>query len=335
MPKKGNPGGVKKPEEKPEIEAPAVVIKPRRVAILGTTPSRMSGPIDDPDWEIWTIGPGGMNEHRWDRLFESHGEWPETFKDYLNQLSNIPLPQQVYTIYPMKARMERWAKKLGKDDAWLADAIKGDWSSNIVIDRDALFERHRRMWFSSSISYAVALALEEGVPEFGLWGIDLESGEEYISQHAGCVHFLELARHLGATVHMPKGCGLLRDVTPYPDRYETLLALTFEKKRSWLQHVLAENEPEYEGLIMMTHRTEGVLLRQRELMELASADPEEFQKQLSPEKALEFEKALAQYNEQQGQMASQINHLKGELNATEYYQRTFVFNMVDPDSVIS
>ena len=36
----------------------------RKIAIFGTTPSRMQGPINEKDWEIWTIGPGGKDVHR-------------------------------------------------------------------------------------------------------------------------------------------------------------------------------------------------------------------------------------------------------------------------------
>jgi len=310
--------------------------KQRKVAILGTTPSRMEAPLQDEDWEIWTIGPGGMDLHRWDRLFEIHGTWPVEFKDYLNHLSKVDKcpftgrPQHVYTVYPMSARIHDWAATSEKDEKWLAENIEGKWKNNIVIDRETLFEKHRRMWFSSSISYCIAMALEEGVTEMGLFGIDLESGEEYISQHTGCAHFLDLARHLGVNVHLPTGCGLLRDLNPYPDRYETHLALTLEKKHDYLAHLLRSQEPEYEGQKMMVFRTEGVLLRTRELMDLAAKDPNELGKQLSPEKAQEIEKVLGQHNDKLGALAANINHLKGEQSATQYYRRMYCWGMLEP-----
>jgi hypothetical protein len=310
--------------------------KQRKVAILGTTPSRMEAPLKDDDWEIWTIGPGGMDLHRWDRLFEIHGSWPEEFADYLNSLSSrgkdphSGRQQYVYSVYPMSARMHDWAASNGKDEKWLAEKIQGDWKNNVVIDRESLFEKHRRMWFSSSISYCIALALEEGVREIGLFGIDLESGEEYISQHTGAAHFLDLARHLGCDIHMPVGCGLSRDLSPYPDRYETHLAQTLEKKHAYLDHLIKTQEPEYEGQKMMVFRTEGVLLRTRELMEIFSRDPNALQKELHPEKLLEYERILGQHNEKLGQMAGSINHLKGEQSATQYYRRMYCWGMVEP-----
>ena len=75
----------KKPKKTPRKARPqkrAFPVKERKIAILGTTPSRMQAPIDDPSWEIWTIGPGGKDAHRWDRLFELHNTWPWDFGPY-------------------------------------------------------------------------------------------------------------------------------------------------------------------------------------------------------------------------------------------------------------
>ena len=61
--------------------------KAKPVAIFGTTPSRMEGPVNDESWDRWTIGPGGMDMHGWERLYEVHGMWPENFAEYLDTLS--------------------------------------------------------------------------------------------------------------------------------------------------------------------------------------------------------------------------------------------------------
>ena len=82
----------KKPVKKPAD--PPGARPEKKIAILGTTPSRLQGPIaEDSGWEIWTIGPGGKDAHRFDRLFEVHGWWPKDFDGYLNDLSKIKPPQ--------------------------------------------------------------------------------------------------------------------------------------------------------------------------------------------------------------------------------------------------
>lgn len=297
----------------------------RKIAILGTTPSRMQAPIDDESWEIWTIGPGGKDMHRWDRLFEMHRVWPEDFKDYLNDLSRVKAPQQVFSVVPLLSKVEDWAEEHGKNAEWLKTTIKGKFSSNVVIDREALFHKYRRMWFSSSISYCIALAIEEGATDIGCWGIDLESGEEYIAQHAGCAYFLDLARLAGINLHFPdEGCGLTRDLNPYPDRYETHLALTFEKKKKWIDNLIAQKEPELDGLKAELARLEGQLLfcRDKESLKRALDKPQELVAQL--------EQRLLQLQHHIHQAAAHINHLKGERSATDYYQRMYVFGMLEP-----
>ena len=288
----------------------------KKIAILGTTPSRKEAPIDDPEWEIWTVGPGGKDSHRWERLFEIHTTWPEDFKDYLNELSKSK--EKIYTVVPMKEQIQTWAQGHGKDEKWLKKTIKGDWSSNVVINRESLFEKYRRMWFSSSISYCVALAIEEGATDIGCFGIDLESGEEYISQYAGCAYFLDLARLSGINLHIPNGSGLLRDLSPYPDRYETHLALTFEKKKKWLNDLLSRAEPENEAVKRELYRTEGVVMAMRELT-------------APPERIADAEKRLLEFNQHMANSNANVNHLKGERAATEYYQRMYVWGMTEPN----
>ena len=85
------------PVANPPVAAPAIIRARIQIAICGTTPSRGMAPINDPTWQIWTIGPGGKDAHRWERLFEVHHVWPDNFAEYLNDLSNVKPPQMVYT----------------------------------------------------------------------------------------------------------------------------------------------------------------------------------------------------------------------------------------------
>lgn len=326
--------------------APAPQKKERKIAIFGTTPSRMQGPVKGDDgWERWTIGPGGKDVHGWERLFEIHQIWPLGFGEipedqdtsYLNDLSKVKPPQQIVTLQAMPAAMEEWALGHGKSQKWLKDHITGDWSSNVVINRESLFDKYSRMWFSSSISYCIAMAIEEGATDIGCWGIDLESGEEYIAQHAGAKHFLDLARLAGINLHFPEGCGLIRDLSPYPDRYETHLAQTFEKKFNWLTHQMGQIEPQYEGSRMETYRTEGALLMMRKILGLAAeAKAKDGACALDGlVKRIEGdlptgEQELAQLNQRTGELAANVNHLKGELSATQFYRRMYTYNFTEP-----
>ncbi len=307
----------------------------KKIAILGTTPSRMEAPIADPSWEIWTIGPGGKDAHRWDRLYETHTVWPADFAAYLNDLSNVKRPQVVRTIVPMKVRMDHWARRWSEGSeekyAELKAKITGDWEAEELIDRDDLFERHRKMWFSTSICYAIAEAMDLQPKTIGLFGIDLESDEEHISQFIGAAHLLDICRLIGIDIIMPAGSGLERDLNPYPDRYETHLALTYEKKLKLLNGLRGQIEADMEGKRMMLHRTEGALMKLQEIAGVIAGMG------ATPEMVKVFEDQLAAGNAQLPQLQTEFlamrdrsNQLNGEKNATEFYQRMFTWGMFDP-----
>ena len=310
-----------KTEGAAETSPQSFVTPGRKIAIFGTTPSRMEGPFqDDSGWERWTIGPGGCEAHNWERLYEVHGWWPEDFKGYLNFLSTRGPKQEVWTMSPAAELMAKWRQQHKKSDEDYAKEITGDWSSNRVVPRDRLMEKYGRTWFTSSISYLFAHAIDEGAKDIGLWGIDLEAGEEYIAQFLGCKYFIDTAsRYLGINVHLPKGCGLLREPNPYPDRYETFFALLTQRKVEWLRVQLAQMEANYEATRDNLHRMEGRLIAMR-----AGGAAEE-----------EIKKGEAEFSETGravGNLVANINHLKGELGATEYYRRMCVYQPNDPDT---
>ena len=208
----------------------------RKIAILGTCPSRLHAPLGDLTWDVWTIGPGGKNSNRWNRLFEIHGNgtWPPGFAEYLHELKQVQPPRIIYTEEPMP-----------------------DWPANQVFPRGSMFAKYGKKWFTSSIAYAQAMALEENVTDLGMWGIDLESGEEYKSQFDGCRYFLDLARLAGVNIYLPQGCGLLRDPMPYPDSFETHLAMTLQAKVEYLQDIAGQKRAQHGQLAAEINHIDG------------------------------------------------------------------------------
>ena len=211
-------------------------LPPKKILILGTCPSRLQAPLGDISWDVWTIGPGGKNSNRWNVLFEIHGNgtWPEGFAEYLHELKQEKPPKRIYTEESMP-----------------------DWPANKVFPKDQLYAKYGRKWFTSSISYALALALEENVTDLGVFGIDLESGEEYKSQFDGARYFLDLARLAGVNIILPKGCGLLRDPIPYPNSFETHLAQTMYSKRDYLAQIVAQKRNQHGQLAAEINHIDG------------------------------------------------------------------------------
>lgn len=315
-------------DKEDDLPAPAVqTIQRKCISIFGTTPSRGEGPWQDgTEWERWTIGPGGKDAHGWERLYEIHAIWPPDFRDYLNDLSKVEAPRKVITVPQPGNAGETW---MGAIDRWHRmhnlppGTLEGKFLAVERFPRERIMAKFfRGMWFSSTISWCIAHAIEEGATDIGLWGIDLESGEEYQSQFSGAAHLMDLARALNINIHLPRDCGLLRDIAPYPDRYETLLALTLEKKHKYISQMLGNMEPQFEAGKAQMHRLEGQCMLLREL----GADAA---------KVSEREQALMNQNMAVGQLACQINQLKGELGSTAFYRKMFVWGLVDPEEYIS
>ena len=220
----------------PGIQRHLQPLPQKKIAILGTCPSRLAAPLADISWDVWTIGPGGKNSNRWNVLFEIHGNgtWPEGFAEYLHELKQEKPPKRIYTESPMP-----------------------DWPANVVYPQEQLFSKYGRKWFTSSISYALALALEENVTDLGIFGIDLESGEEYKSQFDGCRFFLDLARLAGVNLVMPAGCGLLRDPIPYPNSFETNLSQMIQSKVEYLGPLASQKRAQHGQLAAEINHIDG------------------------------------------------------------------------------
>jgi hypothetical protein len=209
---------------------------PHKIAILGTCPSRVSAPVNDPSWEIWTIGPGGKDANRWERLYEVHDQdtWPAGFTEYLDELKAVLPPRQIVVKEAMP-----------------------DWPAAVVYPKEERTAKYGAMWFSSQISYALADAIELNPTDIGIYGIDLEAGEEYQVQFTGAKFFMQLAQLAGINLHLPRGCNLMRDPSPYPDGWETHLAATLDSKLEYLGGMHAQKVAQHGALAAEINLIQG------------------------------------------------------------------------------
>ena len=273
--------------------------KQRKIAVVGTTPSQKDAPIWNYDWEIWTCNRAGLSLGRWDRLFEIHRIWdyesPEAKADYLKKLGEVKPPKIVVSIVPIPG-------------------VK----SGVILDREKLFAKHGSVWFSSSIAYELACAIDEKPDEIGIWGVDMESTEEYLGQFPACDHFVRVARASGIKVTLPTDCTLLRQPSPYPDRFETIQALVLEKKAALVTKLIADHEAELEIEIADAAQTDGYMDAMRRYD--APAGDFELWRTLRKKESRRIADRRAT-----------INRLHGELTATRFYQHLFVWNAVPPE----
>ncbi len=181
--------------------------KPRKIALVGTAPSSIYAPVDDPDWQIWGVGHRADHITRADRWHELHRieqefqgkaseEYQELLRDYAR---DCPL----YMFYP---------EPVGTREV-------------IQYPVKEISEKYGTFFMTSTFSWMLAKAIDELVaegidrsnsPYIGLWGVDMEYGSEYREQRAGLRHFCALATFAGIKVTRIVSGGISYDPIPYP-----------------------------------------------------------------------------------------------------------------------
>lgn len=161
----------------------------RKIAIVGTAPSScLDAPYDDESWEIWSLGCNVQMNKRFTRWFEMHTE--RVLREAKAWDDLLPYWQKMGDKLMVGHPSPAWpdAKKYPIDDI------------------TAKFGRY----FTSSISYMLALAIHEGADVIGLWGIDMVGDEEYGNQRPCCEYFLGIARGMNIELVIADESPLLR-----------------------------------------------------------------------------------------------------------------------------
>lgn len=166
----------------------------RRVALVGTAPSSAHAPFDDPSWEIWGVGFRGEHFTRADRWFELHRiEGDDDGQEWVDLLKTWSHDCAVWMIWPLP---------VGKNV--------------IQYPHQKIAGKYGTFFLTSSFGWMIALAIEEGVDEIGVWGVDMEYGTEYREQRAGVRHFMALAKFAGIKVTVLLNGGVAYEPVPYP-----------------------------------------------------------------------------------------------------------------------
>ena len=172
------------------------------IGIVGLGPSHDEAPGNI---ELWGL-PWDHRAYEYERLFEMHDrslfaqEEAGRGGDYLKRLQSFEVP-----IY-----MQKTFADIPNSVAYPLDAV-----SHLVGD-----------YFGSSPAYMLAMAILEGVPEIGLWGVDLK--DDYDHQRPNLEYLIGFARGYGLKVevfgdgklltHRPED-RLGQILTTYPTRY--------------------------------------------------------------------------------------------------------------------
>jgi hypothetical protein len=207
-------------------ETPAAEPVPKRIALIGSAPSSVHlAPYGDSSWTIWACSPGAAPYvKRMDAWFEIHplddphaGFTP----DYIAWMAALACP------------------------VYLTGSTTGI-PAAVEYPRSEMVEKYGPYFFTSSLAWMFALALEQKPAEIGLWGVDMSATEEYGGQRAGCHHFITLARAMGIKVTVPLESDLLRPPMQYGFSSGSAMYRKLTTRRAELQKRVDAAASQYE-----------------------------------------------------------------------------------------
>lgn len=165
----------------------------KKIVLLGTAPASMNIAPFGGDWEIWACSPGTYGVPKIDKFFELHRYEPgqpwfgEGYCDFLKKFQG-----EVIMSAPVP-----------------------DIPNCTLLPYQHLVEKYSPYFFTSSLAWMMAMAMEEKPEKIALYGVDMASTEEYKDQRLGCQFFALLAKAQGIEVGVPPESDLLRPAPLY------------------------------------------------------------------------------------------------------------------------
>ncbi len=170
----------------------------KKVALVGFADSWKLAPFDDPSVEIWGLNELHKYVPRWDRWFELHDE--QTLGVTVRDLSEGE----------QKRHLDWLAgQAIGKPIYMQPQFCDGRFPAAVPYPLDEMIAKFGR-YFTSTIGYMLALAINDGYDWIGLYGIDLASDIEYPGQRPNTEYLVGLAKGMGRTVVIADGSALLQ-----------------------------------------------------------------------------------------------------------------------------
>lgn len=184
-----------------ELVDQGITRKTDKVAIIGTADSKSLAPFADESWSkigvnnLYAFAPPNSFQY-WFEIhqfaFDGTNFWRrgkldfrgKKVNDYLAELDamNIPIFMQ-----------QKWPQ------------IK----NSVVFPWKKIVEKYGT-YFTNTISWQIAWAIEMGYKKIGIWGVDMAVDTEYHHQRPSCEYFLGLAKGLGIDIYIPSEADLLK-----------------------------------------------------------------------------------------------------------------------------
>lgn len=174
----------------------------KTVAIVGTSETtRKLVPYQNKNVDIWVFNSMVVQDWvpRCDVVFDMHKfESFELYETkYLDWLKSKHKKQTFYVQQPDPRY---------PGTPFPFDEVMADLMPNFVRGEEEIPIRY----FTSSICYALALAIHQGYKRIEFYGIDMASNTEYIYQRDGIALFMGIAIARGIKVYIPTGCAMFQ-----------------------------------------------------------------------------------------------------------------------------
>lgn len=161
--------------------------KKTKVAILGTVPHKLQAPFDNEEFEIWAIAHACLGDplKRVDRIFELH-KWEEVIKWKSDQA------WQLHSGIPVYLREKRSEVQNGVI-----------YPFNRIEKKFKIFDDRNECMMTNSISWMIALAIDEGFKDIHIYGVNMSASMEYGFQKPSCEYYMGLAKGMGCNIYVP------------------------------------------------------------------------------------------------------------------------------------
>ena len=173
----------------------------KKLAIVGThTLTRHLAPYDDPDCDIWVFNESGQANaefyryeldkqwcKRWDAIIQIHK--PEVYRSQTNWVIN--------------SHWDWLQRNHGDKVIWMqgVDPLVPNSKRYPLDEIIAIVPGAKYRWFTSSVSYAAALAIYQGYKDVGFYGLDMESNTEYGYQLPNFIYWIGVMEGLGINLY--------------------------------------------------------------------------------------------------------------------------------------
>lgn len=186
----------------------------RKIAIVGWAgTSRDLAPWADPTWEKW-----GLN----------------TMSQHLPYAQNM---QRVYQLHTAED-VRRDASEDPPYWAWMCQNQtipiymhfpQPEIPMAVQYPTEEVLKKYRN-YFTNTVSWMIAHAIEEDADTIGVWGVDMAAASEYAAQRPSCEYYLGIAQGKGIEIVLPPESDLLRTAGQYGLVIDSALAKACETR---------------------------------------------------------------------------------------------------------